>query len=692
MANKLFAATLVLLIVGCASEHPPSLVATNSQELRQITHLEPNPSRSTLTTQGERKVSPSPQPISENIPIIDRQNVDARTVMPSFDRKQTDEEIERILADGKPHSITILFEDRLGIRVKQANGSALANNNNGLIATNEQDPSFQSIKQVLSRHRLRFISPISLASHADEHALREKQERDSATLGFMMPNAGSWAVLGIEDYSASKAKDLVKTLQNLPGVRIAEVEPELTGAAVAYSPTPTDPLFPPTSDWRRYDYNNTARLDSAGNYAGTWWWNRHSIGLAWAYNKGTGVKVAVVDGSFQQSGDGINWDNANKRHYYKDVQSQTYVQYNNYILPESRDTGNGGWHGTVVATMIGAASGNGIDASGIAPGALILPIKVDYDAQCIAAGIHYAIEQGAQVINLSLTSPNTNLEAFSVIREAMTAAWAAGITVVYCAGNDEAPIGYDPALYTGAICVGGINKENNPYLITHGNGSSFGSRVDLAAAAQHVTITKNSTVYPFATFTTLGSGTSISSPLVAGAAAMVRYYTNNVASVRDYLIYSSDWTTSAGATMNSNSGAALSDGTRVLNAGSAVRLAATYNSGYPFQFYRPASVEYTQLNFPDYSYRNEGWFPSNILTSFSGNGFTVNTNDYNNSAYHWAGSSAIFRRQRIYIQDVKGYPYLIDAEGSVIKSSYNTDPTANTKGWVNPRSFALWAN
>jgi thermitase len=74
--------------------------------------------------------------------------------------------------------------------------------------------------------------------------------------------------------------------------------------------------------------------------------------------------------------------------------------------PDGNDIDTSG-HGSHVAGIIAAAANNGIGGSGVAPNAKILPIKVldqagQGDARDVAAGVRFAADNGAKVINLSL--------------------------------------------------------------------------------------------------------------------------------------------------------------------------------------------------------------------------------------------------------------------------------------------------
>jgi subtilisin family serine protease len=159
-------------------------------------------------------------------------------------------------------------------------------------------------------------------------------------------------------------------------------------------------------------------------------------------------------------------------------------------------------HGTMVAGVVHLA----------APTAQILPLKAfsgDGTANLsdILRAVYYAVDNGAQVINMSftLTAPSAELAA------AMQYAGKKGVLCIAAAGN------------TGLANVG--NPANLPYVMgvastsdtdTRSTFSSYGRGVFLAAPGEGVVTTYPGSNYAEAT------GTSFSSPLVAGAGALVK--------------------------------------------------------------------------------------------------------------------------------------------------------------------------
>jgi subtilisin family serine protease len=170
-------------------------------------------------------------------------------------------------------------------------------------------------------------------------------------------------------------------------------------------------------------------------------------------------------------------------------------------------------HGTHVAGIVGAAALNGLGIHGAAPGVAILPVRVlnaagDGFNSDVANGIEWAVGNGADVINLSLGSSAPS----GVLQQKINSALTAGVVVVAAAGNEcekGNPTVY-PAALAGVVAVGATNQTDGKPTF-----SSVGSYVDLAAPGVDVLSTVP-TGYKFV------SGTSMASPHVAAAAALVK--------------------------------------------------------------------------------------------------------------------------------------------------------------------------
>lgn len=163
-------------------------------------------------------------------------------------------------------------------------------------------------------------------------------------------------------------------------------------------------------------------------------------------------------------------------------------------------------HGTAVAGLIGSTSEM---APGIAPGSDILSIRVlDGDGRgdvfTLAMGIIEAVDQGAQIINMSLGSYGQN----DILREAVVYASEAGVLMIASVGNEGGPNPTFPAAYPEVIGVAAIDAAGK-----HAPFSNYGVGVDIAAPGFQLHALWDDDLY--VTF----DGTSAATPLVAGMAA-----------------------------------------------------------------------------------------------------------------------------------------------------------------------------
>jgi subtilisin family serine protease len=196
-------------------------------------------------------------------------------------------------------------------------------------------------------------------------------------------------------------------------------------------------------------------------------------------------------------------------------------------------------HGTSVAALIaGRRDGSGV--VGMAPDARILPVRVlDWnnryeDAAVVAQGVRWAIDHGAQVINLSLGG----LAHSEVLAEALAYAADHDVVVVACTGNinpatSDREVWY-PAREPGIVAVTGLRglspgptASGGGWLDNAAGGGSGGGADALWAGS----LTGPQTVLSAPAVDLLGArpggywrvqGTSFATPLVTGTAALVR--------------------------------------------------------------------------------------------------------------------------------------------------------------------------
>jgi subtilisin family serine protease len=177
-------------------------------------------------------------------------------------------------------------------------------------------------------------------------------------------------------------------------------------------------------------------------------------------------------------------------------------------------------HGTHVAGTIACLSNDGMGVAGVTWQCRLLPVRVLVRARHtvtgritgigssadIAAGIRWAADQGAQVLNLSLGgSVDTAVE-----RNAVAYAIGKGVVVVAAMGNSGTSDPSYPAAYPGVIAVGAVNATDR-----RAGFSQTGPHIDVVAPGVNVLSTHWDDTY--ASF----QGTSMAAPHVAGVAALV---------------------------------------------------------------------------------------------------------------------------------------------------------------------------
>jgi hypothetical protein len=193
------------------------------------------------------------------------------------------------------------------------------------------------------------------------------------------------------------------------------------------------------------------------------------------------------------------------------------------LEPDNNPTDSIG-HGTHVAGIV-AADQNGTGVVGVAPSSLIMPIKIYPNASSSigAAAIVYAVTNGARVINISWGSP---YESF-VLEEALQFARDNGVFVAIASGNSGSSEPSYPGASPGAFTVGAGNSVGDVTYF-----SSYGEHLDIVAPGEDIlslraagtdmyTDADEPDVHIIDSLYYLSDGTSMATPMVAGAAALV---------------------------------------------------------------------------------------------------------------------------------------------------------------------------
>ncbi|WP_328308898.1 type VII secretion-associated serine protease mycosin [Streptomyces sp. NBC_00442] len=254
-------------------------------------------------------------------------------------------------------------------------------------------------------------------------------------------------------------------------------------------------------------------------YAGRpWALQRVLLDELWHQSTGKGVKVAVIDTGVDIKNPQLTGavDASKGKNYLpKDLKDP-----DNRPLPRGAENGTTDTvgHGTRVAGIIAARPAKNTGFVGLAPDATIIPIQQnDADghgtAQTLADAIRYAIDAGADVINISQDTANAVAPA-ATLKQAVDAALAHQIVVVASAGNDG--LGGNvkstyPASYPGVLAVAASDRNNERAAF-----SQSGEFVGVAAPGVDMVSTVPGGGH------CADNGTSFSAPYVAGVAALIK--------------------------------------------------------------------------------------------------------------------------------------------------------------------------
>ena len=219
---------------------------------------------------------------------------------------------------------------------------------------------------------------------------------------------------------------------------------------------------------------------------------------------GTGVIVAVVDTSIALGHDDLRgqfvdgWDAVDGRAIR--VDDPTWAR-------AATD------HGTMVAGVIaGRADATGI--TGVAPGAKIMPIRAvpddgRGDTRQLAEGIRWAVDNGADVVNVSIRSTTDSAR----VRAAVDHAAANGVIVVASAGRGPSVGPFYPAALDTVIAVGAVDSDLGRHVE-----SPVNAAVELVAPGVDIVTTSGTDTDGYLR----GFGTSFAAPHVAGVVAIMR--------------------------------------------------------------------------------------------------------------------------------------------------------------------------
>ena len=288
-----------------------------------------------------------------------------------------------------------------------------------------------------------------------------------------------------------------RRLRNTAGVRFVEPNRRFRASSVS---APSDPLF-----GRQWALRSTRARS------------------AWLATLGEGVPVAVLDSGLDLSNPdlaGNVWTNPGEvpgngldddgNGFVDDVHGADTVGYDG-------DPSDGLGHGTAVASVIAARGDNGFGLSGMAWDASVMPVKVLSDngwgtTVTMIAGLDYALDEGARIVNMSLNGSEPSQALDDAIRQAE----ARGVLVVTSAGNDgqnrDRVASYPASENSGTVIT--VASTNRAGRLARG--SAYGrTSVDIAAPGDQILTSDLGGRFA------RRSGTSFAAAYVTGAAALL---------------------------------------------------------------------------------------------------------------------------------------------------------------------------
>ncbi len=201
----------------------------------------------------------------------------------------------------------------------------------------------------------------------------------------------------------------------------------------------------------------------------------------------------------------------------------------NNVYGNNQVNGPTSFHGTFVSGIIAANRNNGMGIDGIAENVKIMPVRVVPDGderdKDVALGIRYAVDNGASIINMSFGKSYSPYKKY--VDEAVKYAEEKGVLLIHSAGNDasdnDAKEVFPNKYYLSGgeaknwLTIGANSKDNNKKLTA--TFTNYGKKtVDFFAPGVDIVSLDTLNSYK------QGSGTSFSSPVVSGVAALVLSY------------------------------------------------------------------------------------------------------------------------------------------------------------------------
>ena len=288
----------------------------------------------------------------------------------------------------------------------------------------------------------------------------------------------------------------------------------------------------PTVAYAEPNYLRTINFipnDPLYNYQ--WHLNNPIINQAWSLSLGENVVVAVLD-------TGVAYRNIDGFAQAPDLAETIFMPGYDFVNDDPYPDDDN-QHGTHIVGIIAQSTNNLYGGAGLAPKCTIMPIKVldetgFGDVADIVDGIYFAVNNGAQIINMSLgaarISRGRRRDSSTSEEEAINYAVSEGVVVICSAGNSASDEPNYPASYEAAISVT-ASKLDQSFASSY---SSYGPYVDFCAPGGDITQDLNGDGfsdgiyqqthdgYDYMSFSFYSAeGTSSSAAFVSGVVALI---------------------------------------------------------------------------------------------------------------------------------------------------------------------------
>lgn len=232
------------------------------------------------------------------------------------------------------------------------------------------------------------------------------------------------------------------------------------------------------------------------SYASQWHLPKISAPTGWDISTGSPVvDIAVIDSGIDPS--------------HPDLNGKLLPGYN--FVGGNTDTHDIMGHGTAVAGAAAAIGNNSIGVAGVAWQNKLMPLVVldatNYASYSnIANAVLYAADHGVRVINISIAGSSSS----TTLQNAINYAWNKGVIIIAAAANNSTSTPYYPAACANVMAISATTSSD-----TLASFSNYGSWITLSAPGTSIYTTNNGGGYG------AWNGTSFSSPITAGLAALV---------------------------------------------------------------------------------------------------------------------------------------------------------------------------